>query len=78
MFYFYILLCKDDSLYCGITNDLKKRESVHNTGKGSIYVRTHGGGKIIYSEKFADKIKAMRSEIEVKKWPRAKKLLLIK
>jgi putative endonuclease len=78
MFYFYIFQCKDASLYSGWTKDLKNREKLHNTGKGSIYVRTHGGGKIIYSEKFKTIGDAMRREIEIKKLTRAKKLALIK
>lgn len=77
-FYFYIFQCKDTSLYSGWTKDLKSREKLHNTGKGSIYVRTHGGGKIIYSEKFKTIGDAMRREIEIKKWTRTKKLRLIK
>lgn len=78
MYYFYILECKDGSLYCGSTNDLANRSKLHNSGKGSVYVRTHGGGTIIYSENFKTIGDAMRREIEVKKWPRLKKLKLIK
>jgi len=78
MSYFYILHCKDGSLYCGSTKDLKRREQQHNTGKGSAYVRSRGGGKIIYSEKFRGWGKALKREAEVKKWPRLKKLGLLK
>ncbi|MEK7618097.1 MAG: GIY-YIG nuclease family protein [Patescibacteria group bacterium] len=78
MLYFYILQCKDKTLYCGSTTDLKKREATHNQGKGSKYVKSRGGGKIIYFEKFKSLNKALRRETEVKKWPRAKKLVLIK
>jgi putative endonuclease len=76
--YFYILECKDGTVYCGSTNNLKAREKTHNSGKGSVYVRTHGGGKIVYSESFKTIGDAMRREIEVKKWQRVKKLQLIK
>lgn len=77
MFYFYILKCKDGTFYCGSTKDLENRSKLHNSGKGSIYVRTHGGGKIIYSEKFKSQGDAMRREIEVKKWTRQKKNALV-
>jgi predicted GIY-YIG superfamily endonuclease len=40
--------------------------------------RSHGGGKIVYFEAYDTIGNAMRREIEVKKWPRAKKLALIK
>lgn len=77
MHYFYILLCKDKSLYCGYTEDLKKREILHNQGKGSKYVRSRGGGKIVYFEKFRLKTKALKREAEVKKWPKTKKNTLL-
>jgi putative endonuclease len=78
MHYFYILRCKDGTLYCGSTEDLEKRELLHNSGKGSKYVRSRGGGKIVYSEKFRSKSKAMQREAEVKKWPRVAKMAHIK
>jgi len=78
MFYFYILKCKDGTLYCGSAKDLKDREAVHNSGKGSKYVLSRGGGKIIYSEKFRSWGKALSREAAIKKWSRAKKLMLIK
>ncbi len=77
MFYFYIFKCKDDSLYCGSCKNLANREKVHNSGKGSTYVRSRGGGKIVYSEKFRSWGKTLSREAEVKKWPRQKKIDLI-
>ncbi len=71
------MLCSDSTLYCGTTKDLKNREQVHNSGKGSAYVRSRGGGKIVYSERFKTIGSALRREIEVKKWTRNKKLGLI-
>jgi len=78
MSYFYILKCKDGTLYCGSAKDLKQREQKHNSGKGSKYVIAHGGGKIVYSEKFRSWGKTLKREAEVKKLPRSKKLALIR
>jgi putative endonuclease len=78
MHYFYLFKCKDGTLYSGSTNDLKKREAKHNSGQGSKYVWAHGGGKIVYSEKFRTLSKALKREAEVKKFSRLKKLNLIK
>ena len=77
-YYFYILKCRDQTLYCGITKDLNQRQRVHNSGHGSKYVRAHGGGRIKYSEIYKTIGEALRREIEVKKWPRVKKLELLK
>ena len=32
--YLYILRCKDDTLYTGITTDVEKRLNAHRSGKG--------------------------------------------
>jgi putative endonuclease len=77
MFYFYILRCKDHTLYCGSTNNLDGRVKLHNAGRGSVYVRSRGGGDIVYSESFQTKSESLRREAEVKRWPRAKKEELI-
>ena len=36
----YLLKCSDATLYCGVTNDLKKRIASHNQGTGSKYTRS--------------------------------------
>ncbi len=77
MFYFYILRCKDRTLYCGSTNNLDNRVKMHNTGRGSVYVRSRGGGEIVYAESFLTKSESLKREAEVKKWPREKKEELI-
>lgn len=77
MYYFYIFQCNDGTFYCGSTNDLAKRELLHNTGRGAKYTRSRGGGKMVYHEQFTTKQEALKREAEVKKWPRLKKLNLI-
>ena len=77
-YFFYIFLCKDKTLYSGICKDLKQRELAHNSGKGSAYVRSRGGGKIIYSERLNSKSAALQREAEVKKLSRLEKLALTK
>jgi putative endonuclease len=77
MFYFYILRCKDGTLYCGSTNNPEKRLKLHNTGRGSAYVKSRGGGEMVYTESFETIGDAMRRELEVKKWSRVKKEELI-
>lgn len=78
MHYFYILKCKDGSLYCGSARDIGQRVKKHNSGKGSKYVRSRGGGAVVYKEKFRSLSKTLKREAEVKKFSRAKKLKLIK
>ena len=52
--------------YVGYTNDLKKRISLHNSGKGAKFTR---GKKwiLIYKEKFKSKKEAISREYYIKK-----------
>jgi len=36
----YLVRCSDDSLYCGISNDIKNRMVEHHSGKGTKYTRS--------------------------------------
>ena len=74
----YILKCKDDTLYTGITDDLEKRLKAHNEGKGAKYTRGRGPVKLYYRECCTDKSAALRREIAIKKLSRQEKLQLIK
>lgn len=77
MNYTYIVRCKDDSLYCGWTNDLKKRLASHNSGKGAKYTRSRHPVTLVYFETFDTKEEAMRREFAIKRLSRIKKLELI-
>jgi len=72
--------CADDSLYSGITTDLKRRIEEHNsTGKkGAKYLRAKKPVKLVYSKKFKDRNSALVREAEVKKLPKPQKERLIK
>ncbi|MCX5860190.1 MAG: GIY-YIG nuclease family protein [Proteobacteria bacterium] len=76
--FFYILKCKDDSLYSGITNNLLNRLIIHNRGKGAKYTRSRRPVYLVYWEEYSDKSKASKREFEVKSWQREKKIRLIK
>lgn len=73
----YILKCADDTLYCGYTDDLVKREKAHNDGKGAKYTKCRLPVKIVCSENFQNKSEAMRREIAIKKMTREEKLRMI-
>ena len=77
MLYVYIILCKDITMYTGITTDVKRRFEEHKTGKGGHYTRAHRVKKVIYSEKHPTRSNALKREAEIKKWSREKKLELI-
>lgn len=74
MWHIYILLCSDNSLYTGATNNLDKRFLDHSNGKGAAYTRSHKPLKLLYSEQFETKSEALKREIEIKSWSRVKKI----
>lgn len=74
----YILQCGDDSLYTGITTDLKRRLAEHNDPhKGAKYTRARQPVALVYSEKAKDRSEAQVREAALKKLSRQEKLLLI-
>tara|TARA_Y100001970_G_scaffold226306_1_gene279799 strand:- start:2604 stop:2843 length:240 start_codon:yes stop_codon:yes gene_type:complete len=73
----YILECNDHSLYTGITNDLQKRISAHNSGIGAKYTKTRIPVSLVYKESFKTKSESLKREIEIKKLKRIEKLALI-
>lgn len=74
----YILKCNDDSYYTGITNDLEKRISDHESGKGAKYTRGRGPFEVVYNEYHKDRSDASKREYEIKKLSRTDKEELIK
>lgn len=78
MWFVYLLLCGDKSIYTGITNDVQKRLAAHKNGRGGAYTRSRGADKIVYMEKFATRSEALTREAEIKKLSRKDKLALIR
>lgn len=72
----YLLRCADDTLYCGITNDLHARLAAHNTGRGARYTRGRGPVAPVWLTEVPTKRAALQLEAHLKRWPRAKKLAL--
>ena len=75
--FLYILECRDGSLYTGITTDIAKRVAAHNDGTGARFTRGRTPVKLLYCEKQADRSKATKRELEVKRLTRQQKLALI-
>lgn len=78
--YVYIVQCSDDSLYTGITIDLKRRIYEHNNDnvKGSKYLRGKRPVNIVYFEEVKNQSEARKRESAIKNWKRKYKLELIR
>ncbi len=76
--YAYILLCKDNTLYCGSTVDLQKRLTQHNNAKaGAHYTKTRRPVTLVYKQGFRILAKARAREAALKRLTRTQKLALI-
>jgi putative endonuclease len=65
-----------NDLYVGVSEDPQKRVLLHNARLGSVFTRT-GTFKIVFLEEYQTLAEARHREIQIKKWRREKKDLLI-
>jgi putative endonuclease len=77
MWYVYILLCENGSLYTGIAVNVEERFHAHLQGRGARYTRMHKPIEVIYTEEFLDKSTALKREYQIKHWSRKQKIAFI-
>jgi putative endonuclease len=70
----YLIRCSDESLYCGITNNLKNRLVAHNLGKGAKYTRSRKPVELVGASSKMTKSDALKLEYQVKQVPAGKKI----
>ncbi|HGY12305.1 MAG TPA: GIY-YIG nuclease family protein [Desulfobacterales bacterium] len=70
----YLLECSDNSLYCGVTNNLEHRLIKHNKGVASKYTRARLPVKLTAVLNNLTKSEAYKIEYRVKKLPAGKKI----
>ena len=76
--FLYILKCRDNTFYTGITTDLDRRLDQHNNGTASRYTRSRKPVKRVHQETCADRSEALKREYAVKQLSREEKELLVK
>ncbi len=72
----YIVRCADGTLYTGWAVDVQRRLKMHNAGRGARYTATHGPVELVYTEEVPTHSAALKRELAIKRYPRAKKLAL--
>ncbi len=75
--YVYILRCTDNTLYTGMTNDIKRRVEEHNRGIGAKYTRGRAPVELVFVETLPDRSAALRRELAIKRMKTADKQVLI-
>jgi len=79
MWYIYVLLCADNSLYCGITTNLEKRLKQHNgeIKGGAKYTRSKRPCRFVYIKKAMNRSIASKEEYQFKRLSRKNKIKFI-
>jgi putative endonuclease len=76
--YIYILRCRDNSLYTGVTTDCARRLHEHNhTLRGAKYTRARRPVTLAYQEEATDRATAQRREAQIKRLSAAQKASLL-
>jgi len=71
-----MLLCDQKTFYIGITFDIQKRLKEHKS-KESFFTKKFSKVRLVYCEKYQNKIEAAKREQQLKGWSRAKKQMLL-
>jgi putative endonuclease len=77
-YYVYILQCSDGTYYTGVTNNINRRLTEHNSGAipGS-FTHSRRPLELVFYEEFSDINNAILLEKRIKGWSRKKKEALI-
>ena len=78
MYYTYMIRCKDNSIYTGMTNNIENRIKKHISGKGAKYTKSHQAEKIEAVWRTKDKSLACKLEYQIKQLEKSQKEKLIK
>lgn len=78
MYYLYLILYEDGSIYTGVTNDVNRRFQEHREGKGGQYTKKHKPLRLLGCERFYTKQDALKRERQIKGWRKDKKMAIIK
>ena len=78
-YYCYILSNKNRTvLYVGYTDNLKRRITEHQKGKGALFTKKYNVSDLLYLEDFVESKSARKRENQLKNWHKEWKWNLIK
>ena len=63
----YLLRCADNSLYCGISNDVENRVATHNAGRGAKYTKSRRPVELVATSDEMARGDALKLEYAIRK-----------
>lgn len=73
----YLVCCSDNTLYCGVTNDLDSRVAAHNASTGAKYTRSRRPVELVCASRKMSKSEAFKLEHRIKRLPAHRKPMAI-
>ena len=74
----YLIRCRGDRLYCGVTTDLAARWSAHVAGKGAKFTRAFPPLALVAATRMAGRGEALSLEARIKRQRRPAKLATLR
>jgi len=65
--FLYMIRCRGGQLYTGISTDVKRRFSEHESGKGAKYLRGKGPLLLLFQQSIGSHSQALKAEAKMKK-----------
>ena len=79
IYYCYVLSNKNRTvLYIGFTNNLNRRIKEHKNGVGALFTKKYNVVELVCFDKFTEKKKARKRELQLKNWKKDWKWDLVK
>ena len=77
MYFVYMIKNDFSKLYVGITENLRDRLIYHNKEQGAQFTKGKTKFKMVFYELYTTLSEARKREVQIKKWRREKKEILI-
>jgi len=77
LWFLYMIRCKGNMLYTGITTDVERRFKEHISGKGAKFLRGKAPLDLVYQKEIGSHSDALKEEIRIKKLSKAAKEAMI-
>lgn len=77
--FLYLIRCKDNSLYCGVTTDVERRFAEHQSGNGKAarYLKGREPLELAFFDKVGNRSQALKAEYKLKQQPKVTKEKLV-
>ena len=71
--FLYMIRCKGNTLYTGITTDVERRFTEHQAGKGAKFLRGKSPLELVFQTAVGTHSDALKLEAAIKKWSKSEK-----